>query len=98
MVSYRGAFGNAFLLVLPEMDASSIDEALAEKTSRVVGRLHRRHACPVATQNGQVIPEWADARGILLRLPEIIRIVFTEMIVAAPAIHCERSPRIFADA
>jgi hypothetical protein len=58
------------------MAAGYVDEELAEAASGMVGRLHGHNPSPVATQNDRVVPERPNARRLLLRLPEIIRVVF----------------------
>jgi hypothetical protein len=83
VVSHRGAFRDAFLLVLPGMAAGSTHEELAQEVSGLVGGLHRHNPRPVTTQNGRVVPERPNARRVLLGLPEILRVAFTGMIASA---------------
>src|SRR5262249_14273975 len=55
------------------------DEEVADAASGMVCGLHRHNPGLVATQIGRVVPERQNARRVLLRLPEILRVVFTEI-------------------
>jgi|SRR6516165_2386333 hypothetical protein len=59
------------------MAASGTDEEVAEAATGMVCGLHRRNLGLVATQIGRVVPERQNAHRVLLRLPEILRVVFT---------------------
>jgi hypothetical protein len=77
VVSHRGAFGDAFLLVLPGMAAGSIVQKLAETASSMVGELYGRNSTLVATQNVRVVPERPDACRLLLGFPKSYVSYFT---------------------
>src|SRR5262249_47463867 len=61
------------------MAASGTEEEVAEAATGMVCGLHRRNPGLVATQIGRVVPERPNARRVLHRLPEILRVVFKGM-------------------